>query len=1298
MPTLAGLAASVAAGELTVEQAEVALRAEGFDAGGLERLLEGLDQVLGRPSDEQFAGARIAYDVVDLVPDRRTAAVVVAAWARLLMYAGELDEAGRVVREADARGREVPDMRLRAMIASLLASVAMSAGSDEAIEARRRSVRMALEVGDPHLIAVEQIALGSQLGAASVSEGNLDRGKDVAEEADDHLRAAVDTARQAGLHDDEAQGLLVLAQQAERREDPVATAELLDAAAAAALAATGDSWGLLEVVGRIVNMKYRLGRAHRFADLLRLGEGLADRLDAIDLQIGYLSNLGLTEDAAGHHEDAVRLLREARILALVSGDDVAVARVEEDLARIGAPDGPAAPGPSPARSGTVTEQVSALADEVIAGRLDINAAIGRVTPPPNPSTAVQELLDLADRADADDRGQWAFAVTSLALFGIGLEIADPVRYRLLTQWGYFSQRAAAASDALWAYQQAAEVATRMGDPEMTVGALTNAGTVLRRAGRPAEAAVLYDRAVELAERCGPAVLAMAALNAGTAHGDLRQYARARDLYETALTVFERDPGTNGPQLATALLNHGETLIRLGDPAGAERQLHRALRLQREHGMTGQEGVTIGLLGHLRLDRGNVAAGLHHLERALEIAENEPDSWNAGLWALDLASLSAATGMPEAASAFYRRALDHSLRSHNRRTEAKARIGLAGDSATPFRDLLGIWRASRGFGGDDTVAARAALRLATAYTRMAFGEDDVVTAVEQGDLAIFHTAPVVRHQGALREAKRWLAAAGRVLAGAPHDDSLVVEAAVQRANLLRLTGRPRAALRALTVLRRTAATAAPTWTSPDGVIAGAIIAVLHRDLGRPRAARRYLDAAIEAAEAGVEALSSRTLRTAMRQRTALLYPRGVDCAMREGDVEGAYRYAERSKNLEGRRALRFRVDQASLDAPAPADLRDLAGELGNAVVVEFLPTATRLYAFLFAPSIPPGESVVAIDGLGLTELARLLWTPLETAYRRLKQPSSAFDPGALRAWQDAVTAACAEAGRLVLDPIARRIADRGLDSVIFVPHSVLHCLPLHACPIEGGEPWGDRYRISYAPSAAILAAVADAPVADDTRAGFADPTGDLPFSRIEAAITGAFVRSGARATPEALLDALQTTSHLHVACHASHGADSSLLLAPGGEAGRLSVARIQRDTALRPGSIVYLSACETGTVTPGIDDEFTNLAGGMLFAGAASVIATHWRVRDACALIVADLFYAPGSPFPLAERLRRATRRARTMTEREVLERLALVCAAYPLLEDDRVEWLLRPYRQARDDHHPFREPADWAAFFLAGRP
>jgi hypothetical protein len=57
-----------------------------------------------------------------------------------------------------------------------------------------------------------------------------------------------------------------------------------------------------------------------------------------------------------------------------------------------------------------------------------------------------------------------------------------------------------------------------------------------------------------------------------------------------------------------------------------------------------------------------------------------------------------------------------------------------------------------------------------------------------------------------------------------------------------------------------------------------------------------------------------------------------------------------------------------------------------------------------------------------------------------------------------------------------------------------------------------------------------------------------------------------------------------------------------------------------------------------------------------------------------------------------------MTEREVAERLTALCAAHPLLDPARVEWLIRPYHQARDDHHPFREPADWAAFFLAGRP
>jgi CHAT domain-containing protein len=62
------------------------------------------------------------------------------------------------------------------------------------------------------------------------------------------------------------------------------------------------------------------------------------------------------------------------------------------------------------------------------------------------------------------------------------------------------------------------------------------------------------------------------------------------------------------------------------------------------------------------------------------------------------------------------------------------------------------------------------------------------------------------------------------------------------------------------------------------------------------------------------------------------------------------------------------------------------------------------------------------------------------------------------------------------------------------------------------------------------------------------------------------------------------------------------------------------------SLVFLSGCETGTgnawataFSPG--EDFTTLSQAFLYAGARSVVATLWPIKDAAAAAFAERFYA-----------------------------------------------------------------------------
>ena len=56
------------------------------------------------------------------------------------------------------------------------------------------------------------------------------------------------------------------------------------------------------------------------------------------------------------------------------------------------------------------------------------------------------------------------------------------------------------------------------------------------------------------------------------------------------------------------------------------------------------------------------------------------------------------------------------------------------------------------------------------------------------------------------------------------------------------------------------------------------------------------------------------------------------------------------------------------------------------------------------------------------------------------------------------------------------------------------------------------------------------------------------------------------------------------------------------------------------SLVTLSACETGRASIGGGDEVMGLGRGFLYAGAASLLATLWKVDDASSAELMELFY------------------------------------------------------------------------------
>jgi len=273
------------------------------------------------------------------------------------------------------------------------------------------------------------------------------------------------------------------------------------------------------------------------------------------------------------------------------------------------------------------------------------------------------------------------------------------------------------------------------------------------------------------------------------------------------------------------------------------------------------------------------------------------------------------------------------------------------------------------------------------------------------------------------------------------------------------------------------------------------------------------------------------------------------------------------------------------------------------------------------------------------------------------------------------------GKALLQPALAGLGP-GVTRLVIVPDGPLHRLPWDALRLADGRHLVERYSVSVAPSAAVVAALwrrpreagggarpmrllafgdptfagagdrrANAEPANDDadvfRSAF-DATGGLP--RLQASAREIQLVAGYSPEAEVRLRGAASAAYLkradlarfrilHFATHAlvdeSTVARTALALAPGdGESGFVSPGEL---AALRlDADLVVLSACRTarGVVVEG--EGVLGLTSPLLQAGARSVVATSWRIRDQASVTFVKAFYdALGRDLPVSDALRAA---------------------------------------------------------------
>jgi CHAT domain-containing protein len=265
--------------------------------------------------------------------------------------------------------------------------------------------------------------------------------------------------------------------------------------------------------------------------------------------------------------------------------------------------------------------------------------------------------------------------------------------------------------------------------------------------------------------------------------------------------------------------------------------------------------------------------------------------------------------------------------------------------------------------------------------------------------------------------------------------------------------------------------------------------------------------------------------------------------------------------------------------------------------------------------------------------------------------------------------------LLLQPVAAALAS--CEHVIIVPYGMLHYLPFH-CLLNGTSFLIEQVNVSYLPSAALLdicrqrgqhIAASLIPLSNALVLGLSDHD-RLPFAVREAEIVakqlGARPMLDKAATSTLLWKFGEQCPILHITAHGMFRLDApnfSHIKLADGQLSTIEVFNLNLSSC----SLVTLSACETGRAVVGGIDEVIGLGRGFLYAGAASLLPTLWKVDDASSTELMGTFYQA----LLGEYSKAA---ALAGTQRAFIAR-------------------------ARSSDQPYRvHPYFWAAFHLIGDP
>lgn len=241
---------------------------------------------------------------------------------------------------------------------------------------------------------------------------------------------------------------------------------------------------------------------------------------------------------------------------------------------------------------------------------------------------------------------------------------------------------------------------------------------------------------------------------------------------------------------------------------------------------------------------------------------------------------------------------------------------------------------------------------------------------------------------------------------------------------------------------------------------------------------------------------------------------------------------------------------------------------------------------------------------------------------------------------------ATAGELFLFLIQPALQRLRSERLVIVPHEDLAGLPFQALRNPGnGRFFGERFQISYAPSATVLLGLRRSEALAGARVlAMADP--GIRGAAQEVGTIGRLfpgrsqVQSEALPRENAVKSLVGGFDVLHLAVHGNFDAGEPMLshlklAAGGGDDGRLTAAEMF-GLPLAKSRLVVLSACETGRAQTTHANEVLGMSRALLYAGAGALLLSQWQVNSEATGLWMQAFYDAARDKPPAEAARLAS--------------------------------------------------------------